>query len=154
MSTKHVQTHGTDPVEHDAVSISGIRWFVVILVGTLLFCQLLVWGLFEWSESRVAHSEAPRAVLADPPSQPVIEDGRLVSGTEDSPTPALLVSEPTVLREFQARHQAARTTYGWINQGAAIVRLPIERAKDLVLERGLPIREASPAPVAAPADGQ
>ena len=153
MSAKPVQTQVGDPVEHDAVSFSGIRWFVVVLVGTLLFCQLFVWGLFEWTESRVARSGAARAVLADPPSQPVIEDGRLVSGSEASPSPALLVSEPTVLREFQARHHDAQTTYGWINQGAAIVRLPIERAKDLVLERGLPIRPAS-SPTPAPADGQ
>jgi hypothetical protein len=29
-------------------------------------------------------------------------------------------------------------TYGWIDRNGGVVRLPIDRAMDLVLERGLP----------------
>lgn len=143
--TKHAHAHTGDPVEHDALSFSGIWWFVVILVVTTLVCQVLVWGLFEWSESRVARSEAPRAVLADPATSPVLEGGRLVSGTESTPRPSLLVDEPTVLREYRNRQRDAETTYGWIDQTMGTIRLPIDRAKELVLERGLPVRPAPPA---------
>ena len=146
--TKHAHAHTGDPVEHDAVSFSGIWWFVVILVGTTLVCQLLVWGLFEWSEWRVARGEAPRAVLADPVTSPMLEGGRLVSGAESTPLPSLLVNEPVVLREYRTRQHDAETTYGWIDQAMGTIRLPIERAKDLVLERGLPARQ-TPAPAAA-----
>jgi hypothetical protein len=139
---KHAHAHSGDPVEHDAVNFNGIWWFVVILVVTTLICQVVVWGLFTWSESRLARTEAPRAVLADPATSPVIEHGRLVTGTESTPTPSLLVDEPTVLREFRARHHEAETSYGWIDQTMGSIRLPIERAKDLVLERGLPVRQA------------
>lgn len=143
--TKHAHAHAGDPVEHDAVSFSGIWWFVVILVVTVLVCQIVVWGLFAWSESRVVRSEAPRALLADPVTSPVIEGGRLVTGTESTPRPSLLVDEPTVLREYRTQHREAEATYGWIDQPMGTIRLPIERAKDLVLERGLPVRQA-PAP--------
>jgi hypothetical protein len=40
------------------------------------------------------------------------------------------------------------TTYGWMDQNAGVVRLPIERAKELILERGLPVRGAEAAPAA------
>jgi hypothetical protein len=139
-----------DPVEHDAVSYSGIVWFVVILTGTVLASQLVVWGMFEWFDFRVTRADAPRAATAEPPTNPVIEGGRFVSGTESTPRPSLLVDEPQVLSEFRTRQLAAQNTYGWVNQAAGAIRLPIERAKDLVLERGLPVR---PAPAPAPAAG-
>jgi len=36
--------------------------------------------------------------------------------------------------------------YGWVDQSAGIVRIPVERAMELTLERGLPTRPASEAP--------
>jgi hypothetical protein len=144
--TNHHHAPTGDPVEHDAVSYSGIGWFVVILTGTVLVSQVLVWGFFEWFDYRVTRAEAPRAATAEPPTRPVIEGGRLVSGAEQTPQPALLVDEPTALGAFRARQLEAQNTYGWVNQAAGQIRLPIERAKDLVLERGLPVR---PAPEAA-----
>lgn len=147
--TKHAHAHTGDPVEHDAVSFSGLWWFGIVLVVTVLVCQVVVWGLFEWSESRVARSEAPRALLADPATSPVLEGGRLVTGTESTPRPSLLVDEPVVLREFRTRQRDAETTYGWIDQTMGTIRLPIDRAKDLVLERGLPVRQAPAAAAGA-----
>ena len=32
-------------------------------------------------------------------------------------------------------------SYGWVDQGAGIVHIPIDRAIDLIVERGLPARE-------------
>jgi hypothetical protein len=136
-----VQT--SDPVEHDAVSFSGITWFVVILTATVVVCQLLVWGFFVWFDYRVTRAETPRAATAAPPSNPMIDRGRLVTGGETTPLPSLLVSESMVLGEFRAQQTEAQTTYSWIDQAMGTVRLPIERAKDLVLERGLPVRPAA-----------
>ena len=31
--------------------------------------------------------------------------------------------------------------YGWVNQGAGVARMPIDEAKKLIAERGLPVRE-------------
>ncbi len=143
--TNHHRAPAGDPVEFDAVSYSGIVWFVVILTGTVLASQLIVWGLYEWFDYRVTRAEAPRAAMAEAPTRPEIQAGRLVSGAENTPRPSLLVDEPMVNREFYGAQRAAQSTYGWIDQAQGTVRLPIERAKDLVLERGLAAR---PAPVA------
>jgi len=144
--TNHHHAPSGDPVEFDAVSYSGIVWFVVILTGTVLASQLIVWGLYEWFDSRLTRAEAPRAAMAEAPTRPEIQGGRLVSGAENTPRPSLLVDEPMVNREYYGAQRAAQSTYGWIDQAQGTVRLPIERAKDLVIERGLPAR---PAPVAA-----
>jgi hypothetical protein len=31
-------------------------------------------------------------------------------------------------------------SYGWVDEKAGIVRIPIERAMDLLVQRGLPVR--------------
>jgi hypothetical protein len=148
--TNHHHAPSADPVEHDAVSYSGIGWFVVILTVTVVVCQLLVWGFFEWFDYRVTRNDTPRAAMADPPTHPIIDGGQVLSGVESTPRPALLVDEPAVLGEFNARQRAAQDTYSWVDQAAGTVRLPIERAKDLVLERGLPVRPAPTTSVAEP----
>jgi hypothetical protein len=55
-----------------------------------------------------------------------------------------------VLRDFRQQERTNLDTYGWVDQAAQQVRLPIGRAKDLLLERGLPVRAgAGPARDAA-----
>jgi hypothetical protein len=151
--TKHHHAPTPDPVESDGVAYRGIGWFLVILVLTVAASQLVVWGAFEFFEWRVSRSEAPRAVMAGPVATPSLEGGRVATGAEGVTAPALLVEEPTVLRDFNARQHEMQATYGWIDQAMGTVRLPIDRAKDLVLERGLPVRPAPAAavPAAAPA---
>jgi hypothetical protein len=136
--TKHV--HGTAPVEGDGVSYSGIVWFVVILTATTLACQLIVWGAFEFMEWRVARTDPARAPLAAERARPAIDRGRMVTSTPESPQPALLITEPIALDEHRANEASSLTAYGWVDRGAGRVRIPIDRAKTLLLERGLPTR--------------
>jgi hypothetical protein len=141
--TKHL--HAAAPVEGDGVSYSGIVWFVAVLVGTVIFCEVFVWGLFRLTESQAAKADVTRAPLAAPVSQPSIEGGRLVTGSTTAPQPGLLVTEPTVLKAFRDAEDKTLNEYGWIDQSAGTVRLPIDRAKDVLLSRGLPVRSAAAA---------
>ena len=131
----------TAPVEGDGISYSGIIWFVVILTVTTLFCQALVWGMFEYWAHRAVTNEAVRSPLAAPMTQPKIESGHLSTGTTLAPQPGLLVSEPTVLGDFRAKEDHELATYGWVDKTQGTIHIPIDRAKALVLERGLPVRK-------------
>jgi hypothetical protein len=146
--TKHV--HGTAPIEGDGVSYSGIVWFLVILTLTTFACQLIVWGGFELMEWRVERADAARAPRAPERARPAIERGRVVTSTPESPKPALLVTEPIALREHRADEVSSLSSYGWVDRGAGTVRIPIDRAKTLLIERGLPTRPGAAA-AAAPA---
>ena len=119
--------HLTAPVEGDGVSYQGIVWFVVILTATTVFCMALVWGVFRVTEYRTTRNEPQPAPLATPVG-------------ERPPGPNLLTDEAGNLRTFREREEAALTTYGWMDERAGTVRVPIDRAKELVLERGLPVR--------------
>jgi hypothetical protein len=149
MADTNHHAHDSLPIEGDGVHYSGIGWFLVILVVTVVASQLTVWGLFEFSAWRVAKTDAPRAPLAAEADKPTIEGGRLVRGTANTPAPALLVNEPMVLQGVRTAEEQALTTYGWVNEAGQVVRLPIARAKDLAVERGFPVRGAVAATPAA-----
>jgi hypothetical protein len=143
-------SHETPRVQPDNISFRGIIWFAVILTATTLFCQGLVSVLFHVMEARAVSADAARPPLAAPAASPVIKDGHVVSGLENAPAPGLLVSEPTVLGDFRRQEEHTLSSYA-IDKNTGTIQIPIERAKALVLERGLPTRPAAGAAPVVPA---
>ena len=59
------------------------------------------------------------------------------------------------LQSLRTAEEALATSYGWVNREAGTVRIPVARAMELLLERGLPVPpKAGPAPVAKPGRGR
>jgi hypothetical protein len=54
--------------------------------------------------------------------------------------PHLQIAPPEDLKKFREREEMELTTYGWIDRTAGVVRVPVDRAMELVLQRGLPQR--------------
>lgn len=54
--------------------------------------------------------------------------------------PRLQISPQIDLEQFRAKEAEQLNNYGWVNQTAGIVRIPIERAMEMVLQRGLSAR--------------
>ncbi len=62
-------------------------------------------------------------------------------------TPSPEVSSGEMLRQLRATEDAALNTYGWVDRQAGKVHIPIERAMQLLLQRGLPIRPPDQEPI-------
>lgn len=56
------------------------------------------------------------------------------------PMPRLQPNPGAELVEFRAQQLEATTTYGWIDRDAGVVRIPVERAIEILAQRGLPHR--------------
>jgi len=67
------------------------------------------------------------------------------------PSPRLQVQPRLELVQYCEAQQQQVNTYGWVNQQSGVVRLPVDRAMDLLLERGLPARSTSDAAAAGSA---
>lgn len=133
--TKHahaVAAAPTGPTEGDGISYKGLVWFGVILAGTTLVCQIIVWGMFELFDKQTTRDDVARSPLAAP------------AGTLPPP-PNLLTDEPGNLSQFRHTEEEILSTYGWVDKNGGVVRIPIARAKALLLERGLPVRGTAPA---------
>jgi len=74
--------------------------------------------------------------VLDAPSTPKIYSGLLQSKITPSPQ----VASGEALKELRATEDAALTTYGWVDRQNGVVHIPIYKAMDLLLQRGLPTR--------------
>jgi hypothetical protein len=63
------------------------------------------------------------------------------------PKPNLELSPHTDFAALHSHEDAELTNYGWIDRTKGVVQIPIDRAIELIAQRGLPFR-ASNAPVA------
>jgi hypothetical protein len=127
-----------EPTEGDGVSYRGIVWFVVVLTVTTLVCQGLVLLLLNFELTRDNASDVQRA----PTAAPALTEApppNLISLDANMPQ-----GEATNLARFRESEDVSLTTYGWVDKNAGTVRIPIDRAKALLLERGLPVRGATP----------
>jgi hypothetical protein len=58
--------------------------------------------------------------------------------------PKLQIFAPADLADFHAREDSELNTYGWISKTQGIVRIPIQEAMNLIVERKLlPVREGT-----------
>jgi hypothetical protein len=71
--------------------------------------------------------------LGPPPSP-------LAAGPQIPPQPRLEIGEHSDLERKRRAEEAILNTYGWVDRKAGIVRIPIDRAIELLAQRGLPAR--------------
>lgn len=133
------------PVEGDGISYRGIFWFVVILTLVTVTCQVLIWVLLKAMQSQDPNPATQAAPLAEAVGERHEIGGRVYPdmvaiGNKNTPAPKLLVLEPKNLSDVRALEDKALTTYGVADPETGAYRIPIEKAKDLVIERGLPVR--------------
>jgi hypothetical protein len=63
------------------------------------------------------------------------------AGTRPLPPPPRIQPNPSAdMQSYMQYQQNLLNSYGWIDRQNGIVRLPIDRAMELLLERGLPTR--------------
>jgi hypothetical protein len=62
------------------------------------------------------------------------------------PSPRLQVAPEAEIHDYWETQQKILNSYGWVDKQNGIVRIPIDRAMRLTLDRGLPARTAKPVP--------
>ena len=62
----------------------------------------------------------------------------IAAGRKAPPEPRLQIAPRDDLRRLHAREDALLHGYGWVNREAGVARIPIDRAIELLAERGLP----------------
>ena len=117
--------------EESDVNIIAIFAFGLGLVVVAAVVSLLVFMLFRFFEVR----EAARVPLAYPLA--ISREGAL------PPEPRLQINPRQDLADLLAKEDALLTSYGWVDKNAGVVRIPIDEAMKLTLERGLPARQES-----------
>jgi len=111
--------------------------FLAALGLASVMVLLVLWGMFSYFRAR----SAERGPLPSP---------RMYTSAPSVPQPRL---QPNPVADYNVYRLSAGETlnsYGWVDQKAGTARIPIDRAMDLVVERGLPWKApgTGPAPTA------
>ena len=114
----------TRDVDFRRVLSAGFGLAVVVAVFFVL-----MWVLYSYLLDRAASSSAPAHRLAAEQARTGPPGPRL----QNDP-----LNEWTI---FQAENQRILSTYGWVDSDAGVVRIPIDKAMELALKRGFPVRK-------------
>ena len=118
--------------EHTDANVWLIVQFAIWLTIAAIITHLLMWGLFElFVKTRNDAAPAAEFPLA------VQQERRLPAG------PRLQAIPANEIFEFRQRENAELNEYGWVDRNAGTVHIPIDKAKELLLQRGLPSRPAA-----------
>ena len=128
MSTMHpqgLQEHGHTPNAHEEDDLV-LRPVVIAGIGLIIVLILTAGAMFGLYKL-LAYQEA----RLSPPANPLAA----AEGPRVPPNPRLQVHPVKDLEHLRAEEKERLTTYGWVDQSAGTVHIPIDRAIDLLTSR-------------------
>jgi hypothetical protein len=113
--------------EISTIQVKPVIIFALILAFTALATFATVKILLDYMNFNYTRVDPQLSPLAKPEELP--------------PAPRLQVSSGQDLLELRAREATALNGYRWVNKDLGVVGIPVERAIELLAQRGLPVRE-------------
>jgi hypothetical protein len=148
--TKHESATGHGSYEHQDLQASGILYFLLGLAVATLLCIAGLRGLFVVLDHREKALEPP----VNPLVTHVPTDTRHIASEYPQsafPNPKLEEDERGQFNGILLNEETTLNSYGWVGEKGGTVHIPIERAMELLAQRGLPVRSQGSASAAAAA---
>jgi hypothetical protein len=119
------QNHHKVGHETRDINLRAVTWTAIGLVISAIAMYVTVGGLFNLFKRQYPSASVPSRITTP---------GRLPS------QPRLQTNPAYDLQQFRDAESAKLNSYGWIDKSAGVLRIPIDRAIDLLAQRGLPAR--------------
>lgn len=142
MGTEHSGPQGTqgERYERRDADIPALLKIALALFATIALAMVSMEGMF--------HYFAKSQQLGPSASPFEAEDVRVLP-----PLPRLQVQPKVELKTYCESQAKDLNSYGWVDEHNGVVRIPVERAMELILSRGLPARAAGSSSAVTVADG-
>ena len=134
--------------EESDVNVRALFWFFVFFVVFAVVTHVALWLLFKYygeifrGETNQPLTQIARPAGSEIPAEPRLQPFKMKDsqGVEIAPNAATPVAD---LANMRRDEQQAQTNAAWLDRAHGRVRLPIELAKQLVVQRGLPVVNSS-----------
>ncbi len=103
----------------------------IVYTGIGLALTAVAVGIFVYGIFKYLGGHAIATIQVNPMS---VEDQQI------PPAPRLEEHPAIELRQLHAQEDQMLSTYGWVDKKTGVVHIPIDRAMDLMLQRGFPTR--------------
>ena len=113
--------------EHDDINVRAILSFVIVLSVVALVIHVAMWAMFrglQWYERK---------------NEPYVSPLTEAAGRRP-PDPQLQTEPWKDYRAFYAEQRTYLHSYGWVDEKLGVARIPIAKAKEMMLQQGLPVR--------------
>ncbi len=138
MDTERKHGHESAGFERQDMKAGGVYAFLVVLAVTGILVTLVVTLAYNVANRYVSQHQTEMTPLAsqmklDPNTRKVH-----AADIDQFSQPRLETNERVEINDFRLREEQALNSYGWGNQPTGEGRIPIDRAMELIAQRGLP----------------
>ena len=148
------KSNGHTDFERRDIGASGVLYFMAGLAVAAVIIHFVIAGMYKYLEH---HAEAQGRAISPlvtstvrdtrtlPPQFKTDQEGADYEKylQKNFPEPQLEIDERTELNKVRLSEEDRLSTYDYIDKDAGTVRIPIDRAMDLLVQRGLPTRTQS-----------
>jgi hypothetical protein len=137
--------------EQSDVKITGILVFITALSIFVVVTAILCYGIGKVINARMNKEDGPNTrwtktvdvrQLGNLPNNPDLQN-KVAELTQQFPTPRVQVDDGNQdVADLHAREDLLLDNYSWADPAHTKVRIPIERAMQLIAQRGLPVAPA------------
>lgn len=139
-TTKH--GHPADgEFERQDLTPRTVYGFLLGLAVAGFVVYLLIWGMYRFLDAYEKSHQPPQGPLAQTTEADTRETNRTATNTEietNFPQPRLERNERLQINDFLLKEEQTLNSYDWVDEKSGVMRIPIERAMQLVAQRGLP----------------
>jgi hypothetical protein len=137
--------------EQSDVKIAGILVFITALSIFVVVTAILCYGIGKVINARMNTEDGPNSKwsktvevrqLGNMPNNPELQN-KVAELTQQFPTPRVQVDDGNQdVADLHRREDLLLDNYSWVDPAHSKVRIPIERAMELIAQRGLPVAPA------------
>jgi hypothetical protein len=115
--------------ERRDLSPRAIAAFAAGLLAMTVAVQLAMAWMFGWFKGQEPPEESASVHWGEP---------------REAPSPRLQVQPVADLKALREEEDRVLSSYGWTDRAAGAIRIPIDRAMDIIAAQGLPARGGAP----------
>jgi hypothetical protein len=151
---KILGSHGPSEIDASAgyeqsdVRVTGIIVFLVSLAILVAVCGIVTYGMGKLINARMNKEDGPNnkwtktaqiRELGNLPSNPEMQN-KVAEITRSFPTPRVQTDDGNQdVADLHQREDLLLDNYTWVDQSQGKVRIPIERAMQIIAQKGLPV---------------
>src|SRR5271156_3863176 len=127
--------------EHEDLGTRGVFAFMIGLAVSGVVIYFIITGMYSfldrYERSQMA-TASPLVPLTGEMSR-VMTQNDIDKMFKDNGAPMLETDERSQFRGFLTDQENQLNSYGWVDEKTGVAHIPIERAMDLIVQRGLPV---------------
>ncbi len=151
---KHSHSGHEPGFEREDLSTRGVFAFMIGLGIAGLVIYFIVVGMYTFLDNyeRSQMTTASPLVTSKGAMSRVVTQDYVDQRFKENGAPMLETNERGQFRDFLINQENQLNSYGWVDEKAGVAHIPIERAMELTVQRGLPVHAQDSADVKTAAE--